>query len=574
MKKLILLLLFITGFTLYSQEASVNFEYPGGELQPGRTYQIIGKFQFPEGFHQTLQKEYFYISLPDSPEQILLGELIYPDGKKEKDIINYYESADLIQTFTVKKKFQFDEITIEYAYQLCDEEGVCYLPVRKTVDLKNDIISEQLPSGRSNLSFLLLILMAFAGGLILNIMPCVLPLLSVKALNLINQSRESRKSLFFRSLAYASGIITSMLFFGIMIVILKKSGEFAGWGFQFQNPLFVLFLTIIFLVFSLSLFDLFVINAAGSTMKTAQKASGAGGYTGSFMTGVFAVLVATPCTAPFLGAAMGFAFSQTTSVILLFMSVAGLGFSLPFLLLGIFPGIVRKLPKPGAWMNTFKFIMGFFMTGMMIHLLLVLQLMTSHQDFAALLWFMFTLTFMIWASGHVQKNHYFKYKTIILSLIVIVTFITSYQIFLGREWGQPPVQSNEVSSLKAGWETFSPELVQTYRDEGTPVFLVFSAEWCLTCKTNEKTLLHTDRFEKLMNEKGVKLVYGDYTRSDPVIGSWIEQFQRSGVPLYAWYAPGKKAELLPELLYYSQFKSLTDKLPESTADTVQSVQWN
>jgi len=198
-------------------------------------------------------------------------------------------------------------------------------------------------------------------------MPCVLPLLSVKALNLIEQSSHDKSAIFKSSLLYGLGILVSFLALAFTVIVLKSSGELFGWGFQFQNPLFVLILLTIIFIFSLSLFDVFTINPPRKASDKAGSLRAGKSYGGSFLTGIFAVLVATPCTAPFMGAALGFAFSQTPLIIIVIFTSLSVGFALPFVLLGLFPALIKKIPKPGLWMNTFKEFMGFLLLGTVVY---------------------------------------------------------------------------------------------------------------------------------------------------------------------------------------------------------------
>ncbi|MDC7222720.1 MAG: cytochrome c biogenesis protein CcdA [Spirochaetales bacterium] len=365
-------------------------------------------------------------------------------------------------------------------------------------------------------------------------------MISLKALHLLNQSGDSRKKILINSLLYTGGILFSMIVLAVIVITIKASGTALGWGFQFQNPLFVLILTSLVFLFSLSLFELFFINPpqkAGEAASTHK-----GGYGGSFFTGVMAVLLATPCTAPLLGTALGFAFVQPGGIILLFFVLIGLGLSLPFILLGFFPGLVKRLPKPGEWMNRFRELMGFLLAGTAIYLLTVLYRQLG-EGFTGLLWFFLSLALGAWLFGLGQRRG--KPARFLFFGAALLVVIVSSLLFIDLS----PRESQEVS-LSRDTETipFSPERVEQIRGEGKSLFLEFSADWCATCRSNHLTVLDRDFRRELFEEYGVVYMVGDYTLNDPVISEWLKKFHRAGVPLYIYYEQGKEPVVLPEVL--------------------------
>ncbi|MCK4653011.1 MAG: protein-disulfide reductase, partial [Candidatus Cloacimonetes bacterium] len=288
--------------------------------------QIEVTYSIPEGYHQSLQEDYFYIETEEI-KGVTFEPTVYPEGKKDAEgNIEYYGTVTLIKKFTIEDNFKdkIEQIKIYAGYQLCLDSGACLFPEEKefSLPLKSEPVSPET-SGTSPLNILKYLLMAFIGGLILNIMPCVLPVLSIKAMSIVKQSQQDKKMIFKSSMAYTLGILASFIILAIIIVILKMSGEMVGWGFQFQSTGFVLALLIVIFVFALSLFDVFIIQVPGMTAAT--KASSKGGLTGSFLSGIFAVLLATPCTAPLLGAALGFAFFQPPVMIFSIFILIGLG---------------------------------------------------------------------------------------------------------------------------------------------------------------------------------------------------------------------------------------------------------
>ena len=381
-------------------------------------------------------------------------------------------------------------------------------------------------------------------------MPCVLPVLSIRALNLVKQSTNSRSEIFKGSLFYTFGVLASLLILAAVVIALKLSGELVGWGFQFQNPAFVVFLIVVVFVFALSLFDVFVFQAP--TMNAAVQRASRKGYVGSFFNGIIAVLLATPCTAPLLGTALGFAFSQPPYIIVSIFTMVGIGFALPFLLIGIKPALIHKLPKPGPWMNTFKELMGFVLLATVIYLLSILRFQISSEQMIQVLLFLLILGFLLWGYGKAASPAASrKRKWIILAVFIILSVSAAGRLL--EFDGGPDTQ--ETATTREGWEQFSAEKLKEYRQADTPVLVIFSAKWCTVCKLNEQTVLHTDQTNRLFRTQDVKVLYGDYTNKDPVIEEWIRSYGRAGVPVYAYYPAGEEYTLLPEVLTFQILKN-------------------
>ena len=554
-------------------------------LAPGESVRLSVRYRFPDGYHQIKQEEYFTFSVPPSAP-VSLGEIVYPEGRREKDEINYYDRATLTADLQVKEGISPGayRIPVTANYQICEDGGVCLFPqddqhiIEITVADEGDEASAAAGGAESSTSnteagaadaepgdtpaaaasgpakqggpsaaaLLQYLLFAFLGGLLLNIMPCVLPILSLRALNLVKQSGSSRRDIFTGSLLYTGGILLSLSVLAAVVIALKLSGELVGWGFQFQNPLFVVILTALVFALALSLFDVYIFHAPvmGGSIQQAQSK----GLLGAFFNGVIAVVLAMPCTAPLLGTALGFAFTQPPAVILALFAVIGLGFASPFLVLGVKPGLVHRLPKPGPWMNTFKELMGLVLIGTVIYLLSILGSLVNTASMIRILLFLFSLAVLLWAYGKlVSPSSRAGKKWIILGLFVILT-VSAAGWFVRPERLEAPTQ---VQQLHEGWERFEPEQLAEYRRQGEPVFVVFSAEWCSVCTLNEKTVLYTERADKLFANRGIHVLYGDYTAGDPVIERWIRTYDRAGVPVYAYYPPGsEEPKLLPEVLTF------------------------
>ena len=327
----IVLLLLLT-FSLFAQVVSI--EQQNLEIQPGETAQFSVTIQIPDDQHCTKQEDYLFVEVTGVPG-LEEGQTIYPTSEHQDELGNdvYYGKFTLVKELVATNSLKSGtyEAEVIVGYQFCNEEGTCLMPEEEEFNLSINVLAG---TGIDLMTIVKYILLAFIGGIILNVMPCVLPVLSIKALSIVKQSHQDKKDILKHSLAYTFGILLSFLILSSIVIIIKLSGELVGWGFQFQNPTFVIVLYSVMFVFALSMFDVLIFQAPG--MNAAYQASGKSGFSGSFLSGIFAVILATPCTAPFLGAALGFAFSQPPLIILFIFLSIGLGLALPFLMIGFF----------------------------------------------------------------------------------------------------------------------------------------------------------------------------------------------------------------------------------------------
>src|SRR6056297_1214859 len=553
-----------------AQPPSARIEGPSTpiELREDGSGSFKVTFYIPDGFYQSKQQDFFTVSAPDS-SPLAVTSVEYPEAVQQAGTegdAKFYDSATLTVQVSTREDINAGEYRIPFtaSYQLCDEAGTCFFPQDETTlvqfDVPQDIealgqessaLGASSSAGPVSLGMLLrFLLFALIGGLLLNVMPCVLPVLSIRALHLVKQSTNSRSEIFKGSLFYTLGVLLSLLILAATVIILKISGEMVGWGFQFQNPGFVVFLIVVVFVFALSLFDVFVVQAP--RMNGALQRAGSKGYVGSFFNGIIAVLLATPCTAPLLGTALGFAFSQPPHIIILIFSMVGLGFSLPFLLIGIKPALIHKLPKPGPWMNTFKELMGFVLLATALYLLGILRHQISPAEMIQVLLFLLILGFLLWSYGKTAApTDEGKRKWIILGIFIILSVSAAGRLLVFENG--PNTQ--QTATIREGWEEFSEEKLKNYRQADEPVLVVFSAKWCTVCKLNEQTVLHTEQADRLFHSENVNILYGDYTNKDPIIEKWIRSYGRAGVPVYAYYPAGGEYTLLPEVLTFQILKN-------------------
>jgi len=398
----------------------------------------------------------------------------------------------------------------------------------------------------------------FVGGLILNLMPCVLPVISLKIFGFIQQAGQSRQKIFRSGLAFTTGIFAWFIALALLLIALKAAGRDATWGgFQFTNAYFVLGLSVIVLVFALNLFGVFEISLPQSMTRGLLASSERKDDLGSFFQGVFATVLATPCTAPFLGSALGFAFTQSAPVILsMFVAVAA-GMSAPYLLLSAQPAWMRFLPQPGPWMLHVKQFMGFLLLATLLFLLYVLG---AQRGLDGAIWtscFLLIVAIACWMKGaFVLPTTSASKRTLVLVLMLLLV-LASGVYFIGDKFRDAKIEIAQTQ-LTGDWQPFTPERLQTERDQGHAVFVDFTAAWCLTCKFNEKSVLESAAVREAFQRHGVVKLKADWTNGDPVITKLLQQFGRPGVPLYVLY-PGKLEEpiVFPELLTKS---ILLDKL--------------
>ena len=384
---------------------------------------------------------------------------------------------------------------------------------------------------------------AILGGLLLNIMPCVFPILSLKALSLAKAGGDegaARRD----ALAYTAGVVTVCLALGGVLLGLRAGGAAVGWAFQLQDPRVILVLLLLVTAIALNLAGLFELPAidGGSNL------AGAGGVQGAFWTGALAAFVATPCTGPFMGAALGAALVLPTAAALAIFAGLGLGMALPFLLLGFVPALRRRLPRPGAWMNRLRRILSvpMFLTALALAWVLGRQAGADAMTLALAATLILALT--LWWIGARQER-----PRAWLPLIPAALAVAALAIFLPAAATVPTAVATQ-GALKS--EPFSEARLASFQQQGRPVFVYFTADWCVTCKVNEKTALERPQVADAFAAKEVAVLVGDWTRGDAAIGRFLQKHGRSGVPLYLYYAPGKPVEILPQVLTPSRLVSL------------------
>jgi len=617
-----LMIILMLGVTLLTAQ-TVSFRIKPDKLEAGARGILSATLTIPADMKQshdpTVENDFFYL-LASHPS-LSFGRLNYPTPTKIKaeNEWEYHGSVTLTLPFTVNQNAPAGkiEITAEMGFNPCYETGLCRPPDERTGKVTLEILASpkvvetpdtrvevadgnaeqnseiaknddaavedakvlpagvadadvpppDAPAGNPLTRFLLFALIAFAGGIILNAMPCVLPVLSIRAMSIVRQAQEDKRRILSNSMAYTGGILIAFSILAAVVVILKLAGESVGWGFQFQNIWFNVFLISIIYVFALSLFDVFIINAPG--MSGVSKVSSKGGIWGSFGGGLIAVPLATACSAPLLGPAIGFAFMQPVWVIPIFFLLIGLGLAFPITLLGFIPSVLRIIPKPGEWMNIFKEIMGFVLIGFALWMLHDLYQMTDGDYMFRVLLFLGMLSFAAWLFGRFVRPEYKLFTQWNVTLWVLAIIVASSMYFLPYEAKtvQPVTVSEDglmipAPKAPAGWYQFSPEVMNTLIGRGEPVFLDFGAVWCKNCKLNEaRVLFRPDTMEEF-KAKGVHLIKGDFTHGDPEIQKWMAKHNRAGVPFSILYIPGKEPVLFSEIITRKAVQEALALLPD------------
>lgn len=401
------------------------------------------------------------------------------------------------------------------------------------------------------------VMLAFLGGMILNLMPCVLPVISFKILSFVKMSGQDRLKIFKHGLAFSFGVILSFWCLAGVMLLLQSYGQLVGWGFQLQEPIFIGFLAALIFLVALNLFGIFEFGHSVTAMAgNLQQGSSVkfSGFFASFCSGILATALATPCTGPFLGSAIGFAVTLPPAQSLLIFTSLGLGMAAPYLLLAGYPQLLRFLPKPGPWMITFKELMGFVMLATVLWLIWVFGAQTSTAATILMLAAFFLLSMAAWIFGRYGTPLCSKTSRLCSSMLALVLASAAIYVLIGASSTSTLNITKEAYATEAeggeiAWNDFSPKHMQTFQESKRPIFIDFTAKWCLICQANH-LVLSTAEVQSKMLEKNVIMVKADWTRSDPEITKFLRRFGRNGVPLYLLYSGTADAhpQILPQVL--------------------------
>jgi thiol:disulfide interchange protein len=502
-------------------------------------------WQIAEGYY--LYRKRFSFSLEDEAGNIEIHANMADGIVREDEYFGisqvYYHFADVMLDLS-RPAAGTAQLTI--TSQGCADAGLCYPPQKQrfSVDFETGTIALVPAKPRATKSaagplisadastegsLLYMLLLAFIGGIILNLMPCVFPVLSLKVLSFANSADHTRHV---HGWFYAIGVVVCFLAIALLLITLQQAGAAVGWGFQLQSPRFVALLAYLFFAMGLALSG--VIEIGAGMMGAGSQLADRGGYSGSFFTGVLATVVASPCTAPLMGTALGFAVTQPAPIALLVFAALGSGMAAPMLLLSYSTTLRKHMPRPGAWMETFKQVLAFPLYATAIWLLWVSGRQTSVTSMTILLCGMLVLALGLWLWRYRPWGRVLAVAAIVGALLIIPSTVLD----------RPTADSADVA------QGFSEEQLERLLQQGKPVLVNVTADWCITCIANERTTLGSDTVKQAMAARGVEYLVVDWTNYDEGIANFLARFNRNGVPLYLVYSgrAGEQPIILPQLL--------------------------
>ena len=495
-----------------------------------------------------LYRHAFKAQASDS-EGSIAANLVVPDGLAKTDeffgdVEVYYDALEA--TVALERTTELAQIKV--TYQGCADAGLCYPPETKSflwhmasgeiqagslAPTSGALYSSDDASSSKGIGLLAAIAFAFLGGIILNVMPCVFPILSLKALSFTHGSADQHRR---ASLVYAAGVIVSFMALATVLVVIQQTGQLIGWGFQLQNTGFVIGLAYLFTVMGLSLNGL--IHFGTSMMNVGQSLTEQDGDAGNFFTGVLAVVVASPCTAPFMGTALGYALTQPIVVTLVVFAALGAGMALPMVILSHSSAAVRALPKPGPWMDTAKNVLAFPLYLTTVWLLWVAGNQAGVNTMALALSGLVFLALAAYLYGDTNLR-----KGLSITLVAGAAFLA---IPSENKAGS----SDSSRTLSKGQIAWSASVLDDYIARGDPIFVDVTADWCITCLANEAAVLFTPEMERAFIDADIPYMIADWTDYDADIGRFVQSHGRSGIPLYVMYPRGigSTPVILPQLL--------------------------
>jgi len=427
-----------------------------------------------------------------------------------------------------------DDVAMLPGVLTLDDAGTAALAIKPTLSTAAPTTFADFSSGTIQNGLLGILVLGFLGGLILNIMPCVFPVLGIKVLGFVKQAGAERRHVVLHGLTFTAGVLVSMWSLVGILQSLRAAGTELGWGFQLQEPAFVLGLAIFFLLFALSLSGVFEIG--GSLIGAGSNLTGRAGLGGSFFQGVLAVVVATPCTAPLLAPALGAAFTLPPFEGFLTFTAIALGLASPYLLLSLFPGLAKFLPRPGAWMETFKQFMAFPLYATVGFLLYTLAGQVSPERFLTILFALVAMAMAAWVYGRWATPAASSRQRRLGQVSTLFILSTALA------WAYWPTQ-------ELNWEPWSSAQVAELQKEGRPIYVDFTARWCATCQVNKEVVFHSSRVLEAFDARHVALLRADWTSRDPAITAELARFEKSAVPFDLLYLPGHDAPMeLPSVL--------------------------
>lgn len=535
----------------------------------GTTAKIAAKMKIESGWHTNSYTPTFdyliatavEVSVPDGwPE----AEITYPAGEMktfafaDRPISVYEGKVAMIGRLDIPADTRDGEwpVDVSLTYQACDDRS-CLPPVTTTATVTLQIgaggeisidpvfatVRDSSPTPTASRQLPVILLLGVLGGLILNAMPCVLPVLSLKIFGLVKSAGRGRSEVVVGSLTTALGILLSFWALALAAVLAKSAGGAVGWGVQFQEPVFVAILAVIVILFCLNLWGVFEIPLPQRLARFADSGPKEG-VPGHLASGLFATLMATPCSAPFLGTAVGFALSQSTFTIFAVFTAIAIGMGLPYLALAAAPGASRLLPKPGPWMEKLRVVMGFLLAAAAVWLFYVLAAQMTRERLAFIELAILALALFVWIRHQASGNKGGK----ALALLGILAAIGIIIALAAGATRPPTAVSGKLNQGLISWVVFDRQEAESLVQEGRLVFVDVTADWCFTCKVNEELVLETAEVATAFEQYSVISMKADWTNRSDTIARFLEDHGRYGIPFYLLYRPGQDPFVFGELL--------------------------
>lgn len=450
---------------------------------------------------------------------------------------------------TVKRSNLMKETPSEVSGVLVSSAGWRGAGSEKAIEVK---LATEASSGLTLWSALLF---ALLGGLILNLMPCVLPVISLKVLHFAEHDHTRPEKTLLEGILYTLGVLTSFWILAVFLILLRSAGEQIGWGFHLQSPFFVVGLVFLFFAFAMNLLGVYEVWLSLTTVQNPKTSSK---ILAAFFSGVVTTIIATPCTAPFMGAALGFSLTQPVFVSLLVFTLLGFGMALPVLTLSLFPTLLKFVPKPGPWMGTLKKVLSLLLFATVLWLLWTVSFQVSNRALMLVVVALLLLGLALTLYGKVQREQ--KSKVLAWLLIGVSLCVGFIPLNLMTSSNNPSEEYVQKEG-EIAWEKFSRARYEALKKEGTPFFIDFTAAWCLSCQVNERIALNRKDIVERFEELGIVALKADWTNRDPEITEMLAYYGRTSIPLYVLYGPGKKEPvLLPEILSQSIVKDALEEV--------------
>ena len=591
------LILLMAFFAIILSAQTVRFSVSSGQLKPGEKGVLRGTLNIPKELekkqsYDPSEGEGSYFYLTGANQNLTFGKTRYPQADHISDagMWEYYGPVTLSVPFVVNKNAKPGKISIdtEMMFGLCHKtNGNCDPPDVQTGKVTLEIIAGELPpdtavnseedtlavpavtenkttatpetaekdasdTPKSALNIIYYMLLAVLGGIVLNFTPCVLPILPIRAMSMVNQAQKDVTKVLLHSLVYMLGVLISFGAIAAVIVIARLSGVNLTYGFLNGYLIYHLIMLSMLMLFGLSLMGVFEMTIPG--MNAATKVTSKKGYAGSFFSGIFAFLMGFACMGPFMGPALEVAVRLSSPLLVLFFLLIGFGFALPFIIISLFPKALKYIPKPGEWMSIFKEVMGFVLLYLTWKYFSNIWGLTKSGTYLLdVAYYLVFLGFGAWLYGRFVRMEYSKWVQYIFTLLAIVVIGASAYTLLPWKAKHEPAKTIavEVDGLTPaehpGWYVFSAQTLDKLLKDGKPVFVDIGASWCTNCKVNMKNVLDKEDVLQAFKDKGVTLLYGDFTKQPPDLLKWITERGGAGVPFNQLYIPGKEPIKMSEL---------------------------